>query len=142
MGNFARWYCVTKNNGILTKNSWGREEQKKWLKTLRTSLKRSSFPSFTHFEYGALRWRHIGWRQKGKLQGFMGGFPSFRLTAQHYCTAEATTKARDLLTGRVSSTGVKWVSILQFYWLFFCPSCLVVKPVWEGKVSQLLLTPV
>ena len=42
---------------------------------------------------------------------------------------EGSAEARDLLTGRVSSTGVKWVSILQFYWLFFCPSCLVVKPV-------------
>ena len=61
---------------------------------------------------------------------------------QLYFLHAAMIQARDLLTGRVSSTGVKWASILQFYWLFFCPSCLVVKPVWEGKVSQLLFTPV
>ena len=28
----------------------------------------------------------------------------------------------DLLTGRISKAGVKWVSVLQFYWLFFCSS--------------------
>ena len=42
------------------------------LKTL--MMRRNSFPFFTHFEYGALRWRHFGWRRKRKLQSFMGAF--------------------------------------------------------------------